>query len=212
MHASLADAARTTGTIPISTIRSRTFSLSIGGHHFSGSSSSARDARPDSFHHLHHFLQSCHGGVSGRGHREGAMRSSAFDRPLRILSRQKSIDQPRCEGVAASHAVENLKIFTISRLVELAIAITDRAPVILRGGFCFAKRRGHHLEGIFRYNLCDHLLEALDLKRYVMLVHARHFESQRRREILLIAQHDVDVRSNPAVYFLRGFLSAMRFP
>src|SRR5579859_7155898 len=125
------------------------------------------------------------------------MRGSAFDRPLRILSRQKSIDQPGCKRIAASHAVENLKIFTVSRLVELAIAITDRAPVILRGGLCFAKRRGHHLEGIFRYGLRNHLLETFHLKCGEILVHA---------------QHHVNVRRNSAVYFLGGFLSAVRFP
>src|ERR1700675_562606 len=45
-----------------------------------------------------------------------------------------------------------------------------------------------------------------------MLIHARHFKSKRRREIFFIAEHHVNVRRNPAVYLLRGFLSSMGLP
>src|SRR6266849_31726 len=124
IRASSADDARTTGTIPISAIRSRTFCLSISNH-FSSGASSTRDARPDTFHHLHDFVQSCHGGVSGRRHGQGAVRGAAFHGPLRLLSRQEPVNQTGSERIASSDTVKNFKVLAVSCLVELAIAITN---------------------------------------------------------------------------------------
>src|SRR6266851_875406 len=211
-HASPGDDARTTGTIPISMIRSRTFCLSIGVHLFSGTSASARNARSDSLHHLHDFLEGCHGSISRRGHGERPVRGATFHRPLRILSRQKSVNQPGSKGIAPSDAVENFKVFAASCLVELAVAIAYRAPIIQSRSLSFPERGGHNLERIIFHDLRDHLLKTLNFKRGVMLIHSRHVVAERRRKISFIPEHHVDVRCNAAVDVLRLFVAAVRLP
>src|SRR5436309_508007 len=212
IRASPGDDARTTGTIPISMIRSRTFCLSIGSHLFSRTSSSARDACPDSLHHLHDLLEGCHGSVSRRGHGERPVSGATFHRPLRILSRQESVNQAGSKGIASSDAVENLKILAVFCLVELTIAITNRTPIIQSRGLSFPERGGDNLERIILQHLRDHLLETLDFERGVMFIHSRHVVAKRRREVFLIAEHDVDVRRDAAVDVLRPFFAAVRLP
>src|SRR5271155_1401921 len=192
-------------------MRSRTSCLSIGGHLFSAGTL-ASDAGADSSHHLRDFLQGSHGSVSRSGHSERTVRGAALHRPLRIMSRQKTIYQAGSEGIAAPDAVEDFEILAVSGLVELAIAIADGAPIILRGGFCFAQSGGDNLERIFLHDRGDHLFETFHFERRVMLVHAWDFESERRGKILFIAEHDVYVRSDAAIYFLCGFLSAVGLP
>src|SRR5437016_1080897 len=87
---------------------------SIGVHLFTGTSASASNARSDSLHHLHDFLEGCHGSVSRRGHGERPVRGATFHRPLRILSRQEPVNQPGSKGIAPSDAVENFKVFAAS--------------------------------------------------------------------------------------------------
>src|ERR1700674_3258576 len=212
IRASPGDDARTTGTIPISMIRSRTFCLSIGGHLSSGTSSSARDARSDSFHHLQDFLQGCHRGVSRRGHGERTVRGATFHRPLRILSPQESVNQAGSKGIASSDTVENLKIFTVFCLIEFAAAIADCTPIILSGRFGLPESGRNDLEGIILHDLRDHLLETLNFEHGVMLVHPRHVVTKRRREVFLIAKHDVYVRCDAAVDVLCLFFAAVRLP
>src|SRR5205085_9553278 len=89
----------------------------------------------------------------------------ALHAPLRLLPRQKSVDQSRRERVAASHAVKNLQILAILRLIKFPVAITNRSPVIQGRRFCFSQRRGHHLERVILHHLADHLLESFHLKR-----------------------------------------------
>ena len=43
---------------------------------------------------------------------------------------EEAVDQPRGEGVAAAHAVENLQVGHRPRLVERALVVADRAPVV----------------------------------------------------------------------------------
>src|SRR6266403_5840030 len=107
MRASLGDAARTTGTIPISMIRSRTCCLSIGGHLFFGAVL-ARDAGSDPFHHLQDFLERCHRRVTWGGHGERAVRGATVHGPLSIFSRQESVNQTGGKGIASADAIENL--------------------------------------------------------------------------------------------------------
>ena len=101
--------------------------------------SSARNASSDAFHDLRHFLEGGHGSVSRGGHGQRAMRGAALDRPLRVMACQETVNQAGSKGIAASDAIEDFEVLAVSCLVELAIAITDRAPIILRGRFCFAK-------------------------------------------------------------------------
>src|SRR2546422_4520704 len=83
INASREDDARTTGTTPISAIRSRTFCLFISP---AVCSWSTRDARPDAFHYLDDFLKGGHIGISRRSHGECAVGGAAFDSPLRVLA------------------------------------------------------------------------------------------------------------------------------
>src|SRR5437762_1040231 len=182
IRASPGDDARTAGTIPISMIRSRTFCLSIGVHLFSGTSLSPRDACSHSLHHLHDFLEVRHGSVSRRGHGQRPVRGATFHRPLRILSRQESVNQPGSKGIAPPDAVENFKVFAASCLVELAVRIADRAPIIQSRSLSFPERGGHNLERIIFHDLRDHLLETLNFKRGVMLIHSRHVVAKRSEE------------------------------
>src|SRR6266571_3714908 len=143
IRASRGEDARTTGTMPISIIQSRTFCLSICVSPFPRVPLT-RDARSDSFHHLHHFLQSCHGRVARRRHGQCTVRGTAFHRPLRLLSRQESVNQAGSERIASSYAIENLQVLAVSRLVELAIAIANRAPIIQSRSLRFPERGGNH--------------------------------------------------------------------
>src|SRR5580658_4456702 len=191
-HASRAEPARTTGTIPISRMRSRTFCLSIAVTR--SENSSTRDARSDSFHHLQNFLQRSHRSISRSRHRQRPMRRATLDGSLRIVSRQKTINQPRRKRIAAANTIKNLQILPVFCLVELALAIANRAPIILRGCLRLAQRGRHHLERIFLHHVRDHLLEAFHFEHGVMLVHPRHFKSQSRGKILFVAQHHVHMR------------------
>src|SRR5258708_31102514 len=137
IRASSGEDARTTGTIPISMIRSRTFCLSIGVHLVSGTSSSARDACSNTLHHLHDFLQGCHRSVPRRGHGERTLRRATSHRPLRILSCEESVNQAGSKGITSSDTVENLNILAAFCLIEFAAAIADCAPIILRARLGF---------------------------------------------------------------------------
>src|SRR5712691_5202338 len=213
MRASRGDDARTTGTIPISVIRSRTSCLSILRITLlPANSSSPCDACSNAFHHLHHFLEGHHGRVSRRGHGERSVRGPAFHGPLRILTSQESVDQAGSKRIAPSHAIKNFQILAVFRLIELAIAITDGAPIIQCGGFCLSQRGGNNFERIILHRLRDHLLEAVDLKPRVMLIHARHLVTERRREVFLVAKHDINLRCDSPVDFLGLSLAAKGLP
>src|SRR5205807_1548419 len=101
-RASRADDARTTGTTPILRILSRTLCLSIFAPSrqtvcFPSTSTSiipsSRDAGSHSLHHLHHLLERHHRGVPWSRHRQSPVRRAALHTPLRLLSRQKPVDQ-----------------------------------------------------------------------------------------------------------------------
>ena len=140
------------------------------------------------------------------------MRGAAFHRPLRLLSRQEPVNQTGSERIASSDTVENFKVLAVSCLVELAIAITNRAPVIQSRGLSFPERGSNNLERIVLHDLCNHLLEAFHFECRMMLVHPRNLVAQRGRKVLLIAEHDVDVRRDTPIYLLRLFFPAMSLP
>src|SRR5438094_10587238 len=89
------------------------------------------------------------------------MSGAAFNRQLRVLSREKAENEAGSERVAASDAIEDFKIFTIFRLVKLAIAIADRSPIVQGGSFCFAQSGVNHVEWVIFHNLDDHLPERI---------------------------------------------------
>src|SRR5258708_31611232 len=140
------------------------------------------------------------------------MRRATLHGPLRLLPRQESVDQAGRKRVPSPHAVKNLQVLSILRLVEFPIAITNRAPIVQRRSFSFPQRRGHHLERIRLHHLANHLLEPFDFKRRQVLIHPRYLIAQRRREIFLIPKHHTDMWRNLPVHLLRLLLSAQRFP
>src|SRR5712691_869985 len=129
--ASCGEAARTTGTIPISSIRARTSYFFIKGD-ATFSVDSANDSHSCTFHHVKDFVERHHGGVARRGHSQRSMSSTAFDGPLRVLSCEKTINKTRSKRVTAANTVENLEILAILGLIEIAVVVTNRAPIVSR--------------------------------------------------------------------------------
>src|SRR5207245_1822022 len=163
------------------------------------------------FHHLHHFRERNHRSVARRGHGQRSVRRPTLHGPLRLLPRQKSVDQAGRKRIASPHAIKNLQVLSILRLVKLLIAITNRAPIIQRRGFGFSQSRRYHFKCIVLHDLANHLLESFDFKRRNVLVHPWHFIPQRRRKILFIPEHHINVWRNPPVHFLSLLLAAQRF-
>src|SRR5215471_9984526 len=89
-----------------------------------------RDPRSHSLHHLHHFLKRHHRSVARCRHGKRSVRRSTLHAPLWFLSRQESINQARGKRISSAHAVKNLQILPVLRLVKLPVAITNRAPII----------------------------------------------------------------------------------
>src|SRR5262249_31912460 len=91
---------------------------------------STSDSSARSFHDLLYFIECGHGGVAGSGHGEGAMRCAALDGPLRAFACEESVDQAGSKGVAAADTIENLEVFAIGSLIEIAVAVADGAPIV----------------------------------------------------------------------------------
>jgi len=114
-------------------------------------------------HQLGNFFQGYHRRIAGSGHGQRAVSRATFDRPLGSLPGQKTVDQPRGKGVAASNPIEDFQVLPVFRLVKSATLVANRTPVVPSRGFRIAKRSGDDLEGKFRYHLLDHLFEGLGL-------------------------------------------------
>src|SRR6516225_184865 len=140
------------------------------------------------------------------------MRCTAFHRPLRFLSGQKPINQPRGKGIPAANAIQDLQVLPLRGLKKRPAVIADRPPIILRRCLRLAQRGRHDLERILPHNRLDHGLEPLQLKIGQVLVRPRHGKSERGRKIFFVPQHDVHIRRNPTIHLLCPFLPAVRFP
>src|SRR4029077_12175887 len=127
--ASSTDAARTTGMIPTSSILRITSSIVISVRR-PNSEVLSLDAGGSRFHGFYNFRQRCHGRVAGRGHRQGPVRCAAFDRPLRILTGQESVNQTGSEGIASTYAIVDFKIFPHGSLMKAAIAVAQGSPIV----------------------------------------------------------------------------------
>src|ERR1700722_7955773 len=95
---------------------------------------SSFDAGAAALHGLLDLREGRHRGISGRGHRQGAVCGPALNRPLRTLVREKPVYEPRGKRVAAPDAIEDLEVFTCLGLVELPVDEADRAPIVTSGG------------------------------------------------------------------------------
>src|ERR1700723_169340 len=206
--ASSAVVARITGMIPVASARCNTMVLFTDFTR----RRSTNDPGAYCFHHLFHFLERGHGGVSGSGHRQRAVRRATFHGPLRAFAGEKSIDQPRGEGIAAAHAVINFQIVSVGSFVESPIAVTDRAPIIPCGAGGFAQSGSDHLERKIFQNDFDHGLEIFGGEIGVFVAHSLHVVTERGGKIFFVAEHDVHVSRELAIYQLRLFLAAIGFP
>ena len=173
----------------------------------------AVDARGTAAHELLDVGLRGHRGVAGGRHRERAVRRAVVHRLRGVVERHEAVDEAGRERIAAADAVVDLEAGALDGLVELALVPADRAPVVDRRGLDRAQRRRDRLEvRVDRHRLVDHLAEALDLERRHVLVDAFDRDAERRREVLLVADHDVHVLRDLAVDRLRLLLSADRLP
>src|SRR5260370_34241518 len=165
--ASCGEAARTTGTIPISSIRARTscFFIKIVA---AFSINSADDSRSCTLHHVKNFVERRHGGIARRGHSQCSMSGAAFDGPLGVLSRKKAINETRSKRVTATDTVENLDILAILGLIEIALVVANRAPVVSRGVGGVAEGGGDDFEGKVGQNLPDQSFEGFGVESGMM--------------------------------------------
>src|SRR5260370_8473674 len=90
--------------------------------------------------------------------------------------------------------------------------IAECDPLLRSRGLNFPERGGNNLERKILHDIRYHLLETLNFERGVMLIHSRHVVAKRRREVFLIAEHDVYVRCDAAALALCPFFPALTFP
>src|SRR6266852_8735535 len=141
--ASCGEAARTTGTTPISSIRARTSCLFIKSVP-PFQRVLADNSRARALHHVKNFFERRHRRIAWRGHGQRPMSGSAFDGPQRVLSREKAIDQTRGKGIAAANSIE---ILATLGLIEIAIVEADGTPIVSCRCGRFAERAGDDFEG-----------------------------------------------------------------
>src|SRR5262249_3507463 len=140
------------------------------------------------------------------------MSRSAFNRPLRALALEISVNQSRGKGVTTADAVKDLQVLPASRLIKLAIHITDRAPIVDRRRFGLTKSCSDHGEGKRLHHALDRSLEGLDVNSTDVFVHSFHGETKRGRKVLFVADHHIHERCQSTIDFLRSTLSANTLP
>src|SRR5260370_30116632 len=107
------------------------------------------------------------------------MRGGGFDGPLGVLSGKKAINETRSKRVTAADTVENLEILAILGLIEIALVVANRAPIVSRGGGGFAECGGDDFEGKVVHNLPDHFVEGFGGDRGKMVLGSWQFEVDR---------------------------------
>src|ERR1017187_3844222 len=169
--------------------------------------------RAAALHNPLHFVEASHGRIAWGGHRQRTVRAAAVDRPIRALLVQKAVDQPRRERVAAADAIEDLQVRHRPSLVERAFVIAHRTPVVDGRRLRMAQGRGYSLEvRKRRHRLLNHLAEVGPIQFTHILAHTLNLEAERGREVLLIADHHVDIRRQLAIHLRGAGLPANRFP
>src|ERR1019366_4834123 len=134
-----------------------------------------RDTRARSLHQLQDFLQGRHGRVTWRRHRESSVGSAAFNRPLGILPFQKSVNQSRSEGIAATDAVKNFQVLAVTRFIKTSSAITNGIPIINGRCLGLAQSGSHNAEGEIFHHLFNHALESVHMEIGKAFIHSRNF-------------------------------------
>src|SRR5438270_8633190 len=108
------------------------------------------------------------------------MCGAAFYRPLWPFTGEEPVDQARRKGIASAHSIENVQVFAVLRLIKIAIAVADRAPIVSRCCFCLSQSGRDHVERILLHYLLDHLLESVYFEVREISIHSRNFVAQRR--------------------------------
>ena len=131
------------------------------------------------------------------------MGRTIFHRLLRVVELEEPEGEATGKTVAAPHPVEDFQFRILTAVVELPVVPADRAPVVLRGRDHAAERRRRHLEVGKRLDgRLDHLPEGVCLDRADGVIDTLHLEAERCREILLVADHHIDMLRNLAVHLL----------
>ena len=122
------------------------------------------------------------------------MCGTVVDSLLRILCGHEAVDEAGSEGIAAAHAVEDLKSVVLSGLIDGSVCPADGLPVIDGCGLYGAERRCDCLE--VRILLCggvDHALVAVDVELLEALVLSLDLKAKACGEVFLVADHDIDI-------------------
>ena len=132
---------------------------------------------------------------------------------LRTQAREESVDQPRREGVATAHAVEDLEVLAARGLVQRAVGPAHGAPVVAGGGPRVAQGRGDDPQvREVADDPVDHPPEARGIQRGEVRVQALDLEPEGGREVLLVAQEHVDEAHQLAVDLARPRRAADPLP
>ena len=142
------------------------------------------------------------------------MSGAVVDGLLNVSGFHDAVDEAGSEGIATAHAVKDLQAVTLTRLYEaLPLHPRDRSPIVDGGGTHLAHCGADGLEvregfrGFF-----DHLAEGFDLQIIQVLVCTFDLETERGGEVLLIADHYVNVLREVLVDFLRMLLATVALP
>src|ERR1700731_4544757 len=156
---------------------------------------------------MKNFVKRRHSDIARCGHGQRSMSGTAFDGPLRVLTREKSINKTRGEGITAANTIEDLEVLAIRGLIEIAIVVANSSPIISRRGGRFAERGSHDFEGKKVQYFLNHLFESLRVQGGQMLIRSRHFVTKGSREIFFIAEHHIHRGSNAPVNLLSALFS-----
>ncbi len=159
-----------------------------------------------------HFLARGHARVARRGRSQRAVRRAVFNRLLRVVEFHETELHAGRKAVAAADAVKDFEAGILPALVEFPVVPENRAPVVLRGGDDVAQRGRGDLEiGELLHRRFDHRLESIRLDVPGRLL-AFDRETERGREVFLVADHHVHILRNFAVHFLRLLETTDGFP
>src|SRR5215469_11644221 len=126
------DSALMTGMIPISLMRASAADLFI----FFPTFQLSLHSRSQALHCSLDFRERRHRCVARRGHCQRPVCSAALHGPLGSLPFQEPVYQSRGERISASDSIIDFHIEPGWRLVQAALAVADRAPIVPGGRFC----------------------------------------------------------------------------
>ena len=132
---------------------------------------------------------------------------------LEVVAAEQAVDEPRGERVAAADAVEDLEPAHLGPGEERLARAADAAPVVDGRGVRLAQgRRDEREVGVAVEDLPVEALVGGDVEVRMRLVDPLERVAERRREVLLVAEQDVDLLDELPVGLGRRFGTAARLP